>query len=196
MLCFSWQTADEHDAAADGRHNIGYFGYKIFGENEKILVSRKLKFADLEEHDKQCTSEKISKFNFFTDNGNAWHGLIYISDSKGQNVKISCENCQNDIGQSNRIVVDTDINRYRSWYSKSMACQGNCIIKPHYSQPEIKTKFNPCFNKDTGYYRDQTDCHKFFICNNDIFYSKSCPTGLSWNDSIKTCDYPRNVDCK
>ena len=130
----------------------------------------------------------------FTDNGNAWHGRIKVSDDHGEDVKLYCQNCNNNVGQSSRIVVDTDDNRYRPWYSKSMACKNSCIIKP---VSEERAVSNPCSEKEDGLYRHPTDCHKFQICSNGTMHVEKCPTGLLWNHSVKTCDSPTNVyDCK
>jgi hypothetical protein len=42
---------------------------------------------------------------------------------------------------------------------------------------------------------DKTDCSRFFICSNGKPVSQNCPSGLHFNDDLKTCDYPINAKC-
>ncbi|CAL1262611.1 unnamed protein product, partial [Larinioides sclopetarius] len=48
-----------------------------------------------------------------------------------------------------------------------------------------------------GYFRDTTDCNKYFICVfGDALHDK-CTPGLYFNDELRMCDWPRNVkDCQ
>uniref|UniRef100_A0A6M2DWS2 Putative peritrophic membrane protein 4 holotrichia oblita n=1 Tax=Xenopsylla cheopis TaxID=163159 RepID=A0A6M2DWS2_XENCH len=42
---------------------------------------------------------------------------------------------------------------------------------------------------------DPEDCANFYVCSFGEPYSKSCDHGLLYHDSLKTCDWPENVDC-
>lgn len=48
-----------------------------------------------------------------------------------------------------------------------------------------------------GYFRDSTDCNRYFICVfGDALHDK-CTPGLYFNDQLRMCDWPRNVkDCE
>lgn len=46
-----------------------------------------------------------------------------------------------------------------------------------------------------GLHKHCSDCSKFIQCANSITYIKSCPSGLMFNDDLKTCDWAYNVTC-
>jgi len=52
-----------------------------------------------------------------------------------------------------------------------------------------------CSNRDDGLYPDTEDCSKFIQCSNGQAYSKNCAVGLYFNDKLKVCDWPSNVNC-
>ncbi|XP_069691255.1 probable chitinase 10 [Periplaneta americana] len=41
-----------------------------------------------------------------------------------------------------------------------------------------------------------SDCHWFFHCSNGVAYCKACPSGLHWNPTLNTCDWPWHAGCK
>ncbi|XP_063217689.1 chitin-binding domain protein cbd-1-like [Bacillus rossius redtenbacheri] len=43
--------------------------------------------------------------------------------------------------------------------------------------------------------KNPSDCSKFYKCDHGLPVEKSCPKGLLFNDKLKVCDYPQNVDC-
>ncbi|KAG1655195.1 SCO-spondin [Nymphon striatum] len=47
----------------------------------------------------------------------------------------------------------------------------------------------------TGQFPHPEYCSLFLNCYNDRAYIQECPSGLFFNDAIKGCDYPNNVDC-
>ncbi|CAG9863438.1 unnamed protein product [Phyllotreta striolata] len=58
-----------------------------------------------------------------------------------------------------------------------------------YTTPKIE-----CTTK-REYYPYPYDCQKYYECSNGKAVLMSCPGVLDWNDKIKTCDQPENVDC-
>lgn len=42
---------------------------------------------------------------------------------------------------------------------------------------------------------DPEDCSCFYECIGQDWIKLKCSPGLMWNDKIKNCDYPENVDC-
>lgn len=45
------------------------------------------------------------------------------------------------------------------------------------------------------YHHHPSDCSKFLTCNSGALIEQQCPTGTYWNDVIKACDFPENVNC-
>ncbi|PSN39605.1 hypothetical protein C0J52_06910 [Blattella germanica] len=39
------------------------------------------------------------------------------------------------------------------------------------------------------------DCEWFFHCSNGVAYCKVCPSGLHWNPTLNTCDWPGQAGC-
>jgi len=52
-----------------------------------------------------------------------------------------------------------------------------------------------CSYRDDGLYPDPKDCSKFIQCSNGQAYSKNCAVGLYFNEKLKVCDWPSNVNC-
>uniref|UniRef100_A0A182R0A8 Uncharacterized protein n=1 Tax=Anopheles farauti TaxID=69004 RepID=A0A182R0A8_9DIPT len=46
-----------------------------------------------------------------------------------------------------------------------------------------------------GYFRDPSNCGKFYRCASGVKYNFDCPSGLYFNEAISSCDYPSNVKC-
>ena len=46
-----------------------------------------------------------------------------------------------------------------------------------------------------GLYAHPVDCQKYYQCAHGTPYEYTCPSGLLWNDNVKTCDWPANVNC-
>ena len=44
-------------------------------------------------------------------------------------------------------------------------------------------------------FSDPTDCSKFYNCGHGVPHLTSCGPGTLWNDQIKVCDWPQNVNC-
>uniref|UniRef100_A0A182WC58 Chitin-binding type-2 domain-containing protein n=1 Tax=Anopheles minimus TaxID=112268 RepID=A0A182WC58_9DIPT len=62
------------------------------------------------------------------------------------------------------------------------------VIRNHPNCP-TKNGYYPVF------FRHQTDCSKYYQCDNGVAFEIVCPAGLHFNTAINVCDYPRNVDC-
>uniref|UniRef100_A0A182N7X5 Uncharacterized protein n=1 Tax=Anopheles dirus TaxID=7168 RepID=A0A182N7X5_9DIPT len=46
-----------------------------------------------------------------------------------------------------------------------------------------------------GFFRDPSNCSKFYRCVSGTKYDFSCASGLYFNEAITACDYPANVKC-
>ena len=46
-----------------------------------------------------------------------------------------------------------------------------------------------------GYYPDQKDCSKYYVCVFGDALHESCTGGLYFSAELQTCDWPRNVEC-
>lgn len=46
-----------------------------------------------------------------------------------------------------------------------------------------------------GYFPDQNNCHTYYICAHGRPIHEQCEAGLQFSEVLKTCDWPRNVDC-
>lgn len=46
-----------------------------------------------------------------------------------------------------------------------------------------------------GYYADEGDCSKYFVCVFGDALHESCTGGLYFSVELQTCDWPRNVEC-
>ncbi|XP_074602749.1 uncharacterized protein LOC141856360 isoform X2 [Brevipalpus obovatus] len=46
-----------------------------------------------------------------------------------------------------------------------------------------------------GYFEDQSDCSKYFVCVFGEPLHESCTGGLYFSSELQTCDWPRNVQC-
>ena len=130
QMCISWKTIDQADPDADGVHNSGYFGLNIYNSDNEILHSEPIQFVDMNVSKKICVSGQIAKLNFRTDNGNSWHGVLKIENYAGEVFDLHCRNCPNNAIGTNRIVVDTDSNKYTDWFMQNtaMVCEQNCDI--------------------------------------------------------------------
>ncbi|XP_058461006.1 chitinase-3-like protein 1 [Malaya genurostris] len=49
--------------------------------------------------------------------------------------------------------------------------------------------------KSNGYFRDPTDCTKFYYCYNSNRYTFICPANLYYDSNINSCNYPASVNC-
>lgn len=53
-----------------------------------------------------------------------------------------------------------------------------------------------CANLQDGNYASCQACKFFATCSNSILTDRRpCPANLLWNDGIKSCDQPNNVNC-
>ena len=66
----------------------------------------------------------VVKLNIHTDNSNSWHGVIKVQHKTEKPLALECTDCPNNALHTDRIVVDTDQNRYQDWFrsGKAMAC--------------------------------------------------------------------------
>lgn len=61
-------------------------------------------------------------------------------------------------------------------------------------QIEIKERLSSenykfsCFNKRNGIYRDTNECDKYYLCENSILKTYSCPLGMKFNMKGCYCD--------
>jgi len=46
-----------------------------------------------------------------------------------------------------------------------------------------------------GLYPYPSSCRSYYQCSLSVPYKKACPEHLLWNDLLKLCDWPENVDC-
>ena len=46
-----------------------------------------------------------------------------------------------------------------------------------------------------GYYADEYNCSKYFVCVFGEALHESCTGGLRFSSELQTCDWPRNVIC-
>lgn len=46
-----------------------------------------------------------------------------------------------------------------------------------------------------GYYADEYNCSKYFVCVFGEALHESCTGGLRFSSELQTCDWPRNVVC-
>ncbi|CAG2113845.1 unnamed protein product, partial [Medioppia subpectinata] len=46
-----------------------------------------------------------------------------------------------------------------------------------------------------GHYPDGQDCQKYYVCDHGRTLEQRCDDGLLYNTYLKTCDWPRNVQC-
>lgn len=49
--------------------------------------------------------------------------------------------------------------------------------------------------EDAIYHHHPSDCSKFLTCKSGALIEKQCPPETYWNDAIKACDFPENVNC-
>jgi Chitin binding Peritrophin-A domain len=55
---------------------------------------------------------------------------------------------------------------------------------------------DPCFGLPTGQFLAHTiDCGKFYVCTGSASILMTCPSGLHFNATQKSCDWPQNSDC-
>lgn len=47
-----------------------------------------------------------------------------------------------------------------------------------------------------GHFPDADDCSRYFVCDHGKPDLHECTDGLFYSTIIKTCDWPRNVDCQ
>lgn len=55
-----------------------------------------------------------------------------------------------------------------------------------------------CPNDKSGQYKDDTQCDKYFECDDGVATERLCPDGLVFDETIRLrnkCDQPFNVDC-
>lgn len=60
------------------------------------------------------------------------------------------------------------------------------------ADPRCPTVEDP---KNPIHYPHPTECSKFLTCSWGSLVEQNCPEGHLWNDLMKYCDYPENVDC-
>ncbi|OQR71351.1 hypothetical protein BIW11_11052, partial [Tropilaelaps mercedesae] len=42
---------------------------------------------------------------------------------------------------------------------------------------------------------DPHNCTAFYICSNGVAHHLACPSELQFNNNLKVCDWPENVNC-
>ena len=61
---------------------------------------------------------------------------------------------------------------------------------------EIPHLFQSTLNKESGIsFPSEEDCRYYYTCDNGVQTVLRCPLGLVFNETIRACDYPENVDC-
>ena len=47
-----------------------------------------------------------------------------------------------------------------------------------------------------GFFSSCKDCEHFIQCANGQTYEKNCPSGLHWDNNVKTCRDPGQANCQ
>lgn len=50
-----------------------------------------------------------------------------------------------------------------------------------------------CKSKADGFYKDPTDCSRFYQCSFHVSYHETCPSGTYFSDALQGCDWAANV---
>ncbi|XP_053643770.1 peritrophin-1 isoform X2 [Cherax quadricarinatus] len=67
---------------------------------------------------------------------------------------------------------------------------------PTVCPPEVSALCPPEMGEFPELYAYPDDCSKFCKCSLDgLAWEYDCPGTLLWDDELKTCNYPENVDC-
>lgn len=64
-------------------------------------------------------------------------------------------------------------------------------LKPNTVRPSVKFSCP----SPSGFFKNPSDCTKFYQCSNWYPYQFSCPSGLRYNANILNCDWASNVSC-
>ncbi|XP_037576499.1 uncharacterized protein LOC119458715 [Dermacentor silvarum] len=68
-----------------------------------------------------------------------------------------------------------------------------CVAAPEHAEGAPSDEFK-C-PEQFGYYADDNDCSKYFVCVFGDALHESCTGGLYFSVELQTCDWPRNVQC-
>ncbi|XP_077550966.1 chitin deacetylase-like 5 [Haemaphysalis longicornis] len=68
-----------------------------------------------------------------------------------------------------------------------------CVAAPRNTEGAPSDEFK-C-PEQFGYYADEGDCSKYFVCVFGDALHESCTGGLYFSVELQTCDWPRNVQC-
>ena len=72
----------------------------------------------------------------------------------------------------------------------SFGCLSHNVLFYHY----FSVPFD-CVDKQDGYYPNSSDCAKYYSCSGGTTKELACPPSLLFSETIKTCDWPANVEC-
>lgn len=65
-----------------------------------------------------------------------------------------------------------------------------------FSEPVIKPECPEVDGPNATLIKDPYHCESYYMCVDGEAILMKCPTGLHFNDRLKTCDYPRKAKCK
>ncbi|XP_065280317.1 uncharacterized protein Cda5 [Dermacentor albipictus] len=69
-----------------------------------------------------------------------------------------------------------------------------CVAAPEQAEGASPSEEFKC-PEQFGYYADENDCSKYFVCVFGDALHESCTGGLYFSVELQTCDWPRNVQC-
>ncbi|XP_026478351.1 protein obstructor-E-like [Ctenocephalides felis] len=65
----------------------------------------------------------------------------------------------------------------------------------YYGKMKINAPESLCTGLDGVFLADPKVCARYYVCAKGYAVQKSCGGSLLWNDALKYCDFPQNVDC-
>lgn len=63
------------------------------------------------------------------------------------------------------------------------------------TKPTTQSPGGPFVCPSSGYFRDPSNCSKYYQCVGQTKYAFDCPSGTVFNTNVSVCDWPANVNC-
>ncbi|XP_037775740.1 uncharacterized protein LOC119572876 [Penaeus monodon] len=89
-----------------------------------------------------------------------------------------------------------DVNKNKTFHT----CSEGLVFNPELDTCVFAEQYPQCVIEQPP--ECECDCHypseicsEYYICNNGVPEKTECPSGLLWNQTIKSCDLPQNVQC-
>lgn len=54
---------------------------------------------------------------------------------------------------------------------------------------------HPCYQSNNVYVVHESDCTKYYFCFFTVTITRTCPSGLHWNQLVNDCDLPEHAHC-